>query len=107
MSILETNVVDLIGVDPTKKIARLGISDHLEWSKNENDHLILLQEKINTYLSFIETGQLYDEFPNARECKCEIQLLSKYPLSAGAIEFFEKARTVIRGAGFDFSYQIG
>ncbi|WP_175811888.1 DUF6572 domain-containing protein [Burkholderia contaminans] len=107
MSILETNVVDLIGVDPSKKVAKLGISDHLEWSEPEGEHLLLLQEKINTYLRFIEGGELYQHFPNARGCQCEIELLAKYPLSPGALDFFENAKAVIRGAGFDFSYQIG
>ncbi|WP_176040293.1 DUF6572 domain-containing protein [Burkholderia stabilis] len=106
MSILETNVVDLIGVDPSKKIVKLGISDHLEWSVPEGEHLLLLQEKINTYLNFIEGGELYQHFPNARGCRCEIELLAKYPLSPVAIDFFEKAKAVIREAGFDLSYQV-
>ncbi|WP_241301893.1 DUF6572 domain-containing protein [Burkholderia stabilis] len=110
MSILETNVVDLIGVDPSKKIVKLGISDHLEWSVPEGEHLLLLlllQEKINTYLSFIEGGELYQHFPNARGCRCEIELLAKYPLSPVAIDFFEKAKAVIREVGFDLSCQVG
>ncbi|HIC7208338.1 DUF6572 domain-containing protein [Burkholderia stabilis] len=106
MSILETNVVDLIGVDPSKKIAKLGISDHLEWLVPEGEHL-LLQEKINTYLSFIEGGELYQHFPNARGCRCEIELLAKYPLSLVEIDFFGKAKAVIREAGFDLSCQVG
>ncbi|EKS9844493.1 hypothetical protein QDD82_005346 [Burkholderia cepacia] len=106
MSITETNVVDLIGVDPSKGVARLGISDHLEWIAPEDEHLLLLQEKINTYLRFIESGEIYDHYPDARNCKCEIELLSKYPLSKAAIDFCEMAKGVIKGAGLDFSYRV-
>ncbi|MDR0245709.1 MAG: hypothetical protein LBJ65_29270 [Burkholderia sp.] len=107
MSILETNVVDFIGVDPSRKIAKLGISDHLEWSEPEGEHLLILQGKINTYLSFIEGGELYQHFPSVRGCRCEIELLEKYPLSPAALDFFEKAKAVIREAGFNLSCQVG
>lgn len=56
MSILDANVVDIVGVDPAKGIARLIITDHLEWTSPVQEHLFLLQEKINSYLRFLEGG---------------------------------------------------
>ncbi|WP_318298108.1 DUF6572 domain-containing protein [Paraburkholderia tropica] len=56
MSILDTDVVDVIGIDAPNGIARLAISDHLAWDQAERDHLVLLQDKINTYLVCLESG---------------------------------------------------
>lgn len=106
MSILETNVIDVIGVDPEKGIARLGISDHLEWGVGEVEHLNLLQDKINSYLRFLESGEIYDHYPDARHCQCEIELIAKYPLPKNAIDFVSKAKKIIADAGFGLSYKI-
>ena len=35
----------------------LTITDHLEWDI-ENEHLLILQDKINAYLGAIEDGEL-------------------------------------------------
>jgi hypothetical protein len=44
----------------------LAISDHLAWGENTNDHLYKLQEKINSYIEFIESGQMEESFPKAK-----------------------------------------
>ncbi|WP_080773973.1 DUF6572 domain-containing protein [Ralstonia solanacearum] len=106
MTILDSNVVDVVGVDPKRMVACLAISDHLQWSEPLDEHLWLLQEKINAYLRFIEGGDLYEAYPSARDCKCTIELVAKYPLPQKALEFVEQAGLVIRGAGFDFSYRV-
>ena len=106
MSILDTNVVDVIGIDAPNGIARLGISDHLEWDQAEQDHLVLLQNKINTYLVYLESGQVYENNPNTRDCKFVIEIVSKYDLSPQALEFFKEARAIVRGAGFELAYKV-
>ncbi|CAG9207274.1 conserved hypothetical protein [Paraburkholderia tropica] len=107
MSILDANVVDIIGVDPGKKIARLIITDHLEWSPPVGEHLYLLQEKINSYLRFLEGGELEENNPNAKGCKVEIEISMKYEPSAEALHFVERAREIVQSAGFDLVYRIG
>nr|WP_211171156.1 DUF6572 domain-containing protein [Bacillus sp. DNRA2] len=41
------------------------IADHLDW-ENELQHLKLLQDKINAYISFIESGQVYSVYHDAK-----------------------------------------
>ena len=60
MSIDQNRVVDFIGMDLIKNEIILTISDHLEWGVT--DHLVKLQEKLNNYLSFIESGELYEAY---------------------------------------------
>lgn len=52
MSVENSKVIDFIS-DKEDKIV-LTISDHLEWD-NDNEHIYLLQEKINAYLMAIES----------------------------------------------------
>ena len=65
MSILDKNKVDGIGKSKTENKLALMIADHLDW-ENELQHLTLLQDKINTYISFIESGQIYSVYPDAK-----------------------------------------
>ena len=58
MSITETATIDIVAARPDSSIVKLVITDHLTWDDLET-HTRLLQEKINTYLDFIESGQLH------------------------------------------------
>ncbi|MGO8134287.1 DUF6572 domain-containing protein, partial [Rhizobium ruizarguesonis] len=57
MALDETNVIDAIGVDKATGELVLTITDHLEWKGSDSEHLLLLQEKLNTYLGFVESGE--------------------------------------------------
>ena len=61
MSVEKKDIIDYITEENGKKM--LSISDHLQWG--DLHHLYELQEKINMYLSAIETGQVSDYYPNA------------------------------------------
>jgi hypothetical protein len=53
MAVDDKNVIDLVSISPEGKVV-LTISDHLEWN-TENDHLLILQDKINLYLGVLES----------------------------------------------------
>ncbi|WP_301818735.1 DUF6572 domain-containing protein [Neisseria maigaei] len=73
MSILEENVIDSASIE--NGILILTISDHLKW---DNEHLFLLQEKINSYIQYIESGQIFEDFGESSYETIEIQLIYKY-----------------------------
>jgi len=58
MSVTEKDVVDGIALDDDKGI-RMLITDHVDWVQEYN-HLLMLQEKINSYIMFCENGQYKD-----------------------------------------------
>ena len=62
MSIEGQGSVDAIGIDQ-EGIVVLTISAHLEW---DDGHLFLLQEKINTYLAFLESGEVFETYPDSK-----------------------------------------
>ncbi len=85
MSILDTNKIDLIGTRPSSPVVRLVIADHLDWSDVE-EHARLIQAKVNTYLEFVESGQLARsraiQVPPVPEVR--IELAVQYPPTAAA-----------------------
>ncbi|MDQ1144051.1 hypothetical protein QE429_000878 [Bacillus sp. SORGH_AS 510] len=62
MSVVEVDKVDGIGADFDEKKLIFMISDHLGWD-NEYEHLII-QDKINAYLGFIEAEEYNDIYPD-------------------------------------------
>jgi hypothetical protein len=102
MPIDKTNVIDAIGVNDATGDVTLTIIDHLNWAEDEKRHLALLQEKLNTYLSFIESGELLKSYPNANGRRVLIDVVYKFPLSSQASEFYSQASRIVEGAGIKF-----
>jgi hypothetical protein len=102
MSVEQRKVVDFVGIGKADGRAILTISDHLPWLP-DNEHLLMLQDKINDYLAFIESGEIYESYPQARGREIEIQVMCKYAPVGEAVHFLELAGETVRGAGFLFS----
>lgn len=103
MSVDNLNVIDFITEKDDTVI--LTISDHLEWDE-ENDHLFLLQEKINAYLMAIESGQLVSKYPASVGKQVLISVALKYePNEIGRL-FFLRVDEVLSKAGYGFSFHL-
>lgn len=86
MSLYELEKVDFMGYNKEEKIAYLVIADELDWS-DEEKHIELLQEKINLYLGFIESDEVYERYPEVKGYRFVIKILGKYLLLNGAKNF--------------------
>ena len=104
MTVEHHDVVDFVHVEPSGN-AVLTISDHLPWDKI-NEHLYCLQEKLNAYLRFIESGEIYKKWPDAVEHSILIDLVMKFPAPASTAAFFEKVSSTIVAAGFKFNTRL-
>lgn len=62
MSVTETNIVDGIALSDERTFKML-ITDHLNWC-DEYKHLMILQEKINSYIAFCEGKQYQEIYKN-------------------------------------------
>ena len=61
MSVTDRNVIDF-GHEDADKVT-VCISDHIPWDADIlRAHLEILQDKINDYLDYIDSGQIYDDF---------------------------------------------
>ncbi len=102
MSIDQPRVIDFLEISKDDGCCVLIISDHLEW--NSWEHLLALQEKVNNYLAFIESGEIFDVRPDAQGRAVEISIRCKcLPEGEDDWKFLQLARNAIQDAGFRFS----
>jgi hypothetical protein len=102
MSIDNPKIVDAVGTDKDGNGVSLTISDHLEWG--DQNHLVILQDKLNAYLDFIESGQIYEEYPSAVGSKLNVRIYFKYEPDNEALETLSKFREFFEDKGYGFSF---
>ena len=105
MTIEQIDKIDIIGINKIDDYVCLTISDHLKWD-NTNRKLEVLQDKINSYLQFIESGQITEDYPDSTNRKVVIELYSKYPPNKEGLKFIECVSPIIKEAGFSFRYKL-
>ncbi|MHC1723774.1 MAG: DUF6572 domain-containing protein [Aminipila sp.] len=88
MSVIETDKIDAMGISKNKKGLMLMLADHLDW-ENEVEHLNILQEKINAYLSFIESNQYLQTYPGIKFESYTIDIRFKFKVTENCLKFLE------------------
>jgi hypothetical protein len=104
MAVDNPGVIDAIGADRTTGEVVLTIADHLEWDDG-NEHLLVLQEKINRYLGFIEAGELLANYPSAQGKPVRIDVVCKYPPSEAGERALTLASGIIERAGWSLTWR--
>lgn len=104
MSVDQTNTIDAIGIDKSSGRVILTISDHLEWRNNE--HLLLLQDKMNTYLRFVESGEILDTYPDSKGKNITISIVCRYAPDSQAVDFLNKVARVIETSGIELDHRV-
>lgn len=101
MSVEQSDSVDILSVDEKKKEVVLTITDHLDWS-NTMEHQQVLQKKLNTYLAFVEGGELYQCRPDTQGLDVVLEVVFRYRPDHEGRAFLRRVEAVIQGAGFRF-----
>ena len=104
MTVEQTDVVDFVSVNRADGRVVLTVSDHLSWEDDE--HLLTLQEKLNAYISFVESGQLLRDYPDATDRAVRIEIVCKYPPSELALKFLNLVRGRFDEMGVELSHEI-
>jgi hypothetical protein len=104
MTVEDVDKIDFVTGERKTGDLILTISDHLDWDENEGEHLLVLQKKLNAYLEFIESGQIYTKVPQARGRKIVIQVMGKFPLSEEARKFYRLAGKAIEDYGYSLRF---
>lgn len=96
MSVIESGQVDGIATNDNKTLVLL-ITDHLDWEK-EHNHLILLQDKINSYIAFIESEQYRDieQFKRLKIKKYIIEISFKYKPTENCSKFINSVNEQLK-----------
>jgi hypothetical protein len=105
MSVENPNVIDIISIDQDGN-ALFTISDHLEWGEN-NEHLLILQDKVNYYLAAMESDDLYVQYPEARDKHFILRIIFLHHPNEDALFFLEKVREILAENGYGFQFKTG
>lgn len=102
MSIENSKIIDAISINPNDVVV-LTIADHLPWN-NQHEHLMMLQSKINGYLQFIESGEIYEQYPDAKGKAYQIGIAFKFAPDKTGMEFLKKVKPILSQSGYDLYY---
>ena len=105
MTVEDQQTIDIAGIDRDSGAVVLTVSDHLDWQKPE-EHLLVLQEKINGYLRYVESGEILRNYPDATNRKIEIEVVGKFSLPRSVDHFVRHATEIVRGAGIDLKFSV-
>lgn len=110
MAIDNTNVIDGIAIDKNREALCLLLADHLAWNGNktlsEYDHLILLQEKINAYIRYLETKQYEELYPEEEIAISIIEIHFKYDITENCEKFLNTVQNQIGQYGIKIEAHI-
>lgn len=101
MTVDNLESIDFISTSPEGDIV-LTISDHLVWGDDE--HLYILQEKINKYIDFIESGDVYENYEQAIGKKFVIELIYRFDPLVGDLKFMDKIKNFLSSIGIKFQF---
>lgn len=103
MSVLEPDTIDIISTDRQGRVV-LTVTDHLRW--DDEKHLAILQKKLNAYLAFAESGEIYEKYPDARGRKFLFRVSCKFRPDAAGLDFLAGVKEIVEKAGFEFQYDV-
>ena len=106
-TVLDRNVIDNIIIEESNII--LTINDHLQWNcVFREQHAVLLKNKTEDYINFIQSGQLNEYCLKQQNCdikdfeKIIIKVYAKYSYSKYCIDFFGRVKKVVNDLGYEF-----
>ena len=102
MAVDERNVIDFVSTGKDGTVT-LSIADHLSWD-DEQQPLYQLQEKLNRYTEFIDSGELAEKLPEAADLRPVIRVHFVHPPTPAAQEFLSTATSLIESEAVSFTY---
>ncbi len=105
MSIDNPTMVDAVSTAEDGSHVQLTIIDAGDWS-DERSHLFALQAKLNGYFDFVQSGQLFEEYPAAQRTPVLISVIFRLPPSARAKDLLARADEVSRQLGLRVGYEV-
>ena len=106
MSVVDSTVVDGIALSENKNGIILLITDHLDWSE-EYQHLMTLQEKINTYLGFLEEKQYEEMYKEETITYGIIEIHFQHNLTDNAENFLQAVQSQVAQYGIEIQCYVG
>ncbi len=107
MSIRDVDIVDYVYLEDDTGTPVLVVSDPMTWKPPEDeDHLELLREKLNSQIAFVETGQLGSIYPPYRGGIVRVEVVARHALTHEAKEFYGVAERIMRKSNLDLQFRL-
>ena len=106
MTIEQPDIVDFVTVEKATGKALLTISDHLPWTIDEGDHLVLLQTKIYRYLDGIESKEIVERYPQLKGRSFTINVISLHPLTPNGELLVNNAKQYLSEMGVELRWTL-
>jgi hypothetical protein len=104
MAVDEPDTIDIVATAPDGTVS-LVISDHLEWDGSLH-HQYVLQDKLNAYLRFFESGEMYTKFPNSRGQWPSIEIFFQHEPDEEGRMFLDRAAAAVESAGLSLKHRM-
>ena len=105
MAIDNAEVIDATAYEGKKLILQL--YDHLEFDDEIiKEHMFMLQDKLNTYIWFIDSKQYEETYPNASLSVYEIQIKFKYQPSDFCIEYLNHVNNKLGSMNITVMFEV-
>lgn len=105
MAIDNSEVIDGIAYEGNKLI--LQIYDHLEFDDEiVQDHLFMLQDKLNAYIWFVDSKQYEETYPDAKLSVFETQIKFKYQPSDFCIQYLSHVNDKLSSMNISVEYEV-
>ncbi len=93
MGLENVDVIDAVGTETEDGTVVLSIIDGWDWA-DERQHLLALQDKMNAYFAFVESGQIYATYPDANGRSLRIDVIGRHSLPEAALALLDEASAV-------------
>ena len=104
MTLENCKVIDTIGTRIEDGRIILTILDSWDWS-DERAHLMALQEKFNSYFDFVESGQVYEDYPAAEGKDIVVTVIARFHFESSGNKLFEQAAVVAASLNLTLEYE--
>ena len=105
MSVVDSKTVDGAALTNDKNGIILLITDHVDW-RDEYEHLVMLQEKINAYISFLENKEYEDIYRGETIMYGIIEIHFLYTLTANEERFLQSVQDQVAELGVKIQYFV-
>ena len=105
MAVDKTDIVDAIGICRETGACVLTLVDAFDWIQ-ELEHLDVLQAKLNSYLAFVESGELLQSYPAAENRSLRTEVVFRCPPPECARQFLAKAESTFATLDVEFTWRV-
>lgn len=111
MTVRQTETIDWLGIERDSGHILLTAIDDLDWM-DAPMHLAVLQEKLNTYLRFVESGEVFEQLAEKlgntlpRATPVKVRILAKYAPTQQARAFLQYARAAFAKGGLELTHDV-